>query len=103
MMSWYEFRARPGPRARGLHPLRVDDALTEEDLTDHSHGRNCKRSGWADKGHCAQVNSPRTVRYDRWHAHRSDERRKELPSAVLAIEPQPMAGRCLITNIKPTA
>ena len=36
-MSWIEFRARPGPRARGLHPLRVDDALTEEDLTDHSH------------------------------------------------------------------
>jgi prepilin-type processing-associated H-X9-DG protein len=37
MMSWFEFRARPGPRARELHPLRVDDALTEEDLTDHSH------------------------------------------------------------------
>jgi hypothetical protein len=67
-MSWFEFRARPGPRARGLHPLRVDDALTEEDLTDHSHGRNSKRSGWAGKGHCDQINSPRAVRDDRWHA-----------------------------------
>jgi hypothetical protein len=49
-MSWFELRARPDPRARGLHPLRVDDALTEEDLTVHSHGGNSNRSSWAGTG-----------------------------------------------------
>ncbi len=49
MMSWFKFRVRTGPRERGLHPLRVDDALTEEDLADHSHGGNFTRSGGAGK------------------------------------------------------
>jgi hypothetical protein len=56
-MGKFELRARPDPRARGFHPLRVEDALTEEDQTDHSHGGNSNRSVWAGTGHCVPMSS----------------------------------------------
>src|SRR5581483_5265098 len=44
-MGWLEARAFAGPRDRGSYPFGVDGALTEEDLADASHERNCRRAG----------------------------------------------------------